>query len=297
MAKTGLVLEGGGMRGAYTAGVLDAFLDLGIHFNDIMGVSAGAGNALSYISLQKGRNRELYRVFAPDDRYLSFKNLLKTGSFFGMDFVFYEVPRRLLPFDYKTFRESEKVLTIVATNVESGQPFYKEIHDVDDDVQMRYVCASAAIPMASTMFRIDGNILMDGGASDSIPIEYSMGRGNEKNVVVVTRNRGWRAKKSAFSNFAYIRYPNHRTFARTIANRFEYYNHSLDLLKAQEEQGSAIVLYPSRPLDVSRFEKDPRKLLALYDNGYEDALALRNEMQSFLADSSNVYIDEPKTLP
>lgn len=294
MANTGLVLEGGGMRGAYTAGVLDAFLDLGIHFNDITGVSAGAGNALSYISLQHGRNRELYRRFAPDDRYLSFKNMLKIGSFFGMDFVFYEVPRKLLPFDYKTFRESKKVLTIVATNVEDGRPFYKEIHDVDDDVQMRYVCASAAIPMASTMFHIDGHTLMDGGASDSIPIEYSMGRGNAKNVVVVTRNRGWRAKKSAFSNLAYLRYPNHRAFARAVANRFEYYNHSLDILKNQEENGNAIVLYPSRPLEVSRFEKDPQKLLALYDNGYEDTMAMSSQLLAFLAGSANVYI-EPHT--
>ncbi len=293
MAKTGLVLEGGGMRGAYTAGVLDAFLDLGIHFGDITGVSAGAGNALSYISLQRGRNRELYRRFAPDDRYLSFKNMLKTGSFFGMDFVFYEVPRKLLPFDYKTFRESQKVLTIVATNVADGKPFYKSVHDVDDDKQMRYVCASAAIPMASTMFRIDGNILMDGGASDSIPIEYSMSRGNEKNVVVVTRNRGWRAKKSIFSNIAYLRYPTHRAFAHAVANRFEYYNHSLDILKAQEEAGTAIVLYPSRPLEVSRFEKDPEKLLALYDNGYADAMALRLKLYSFLEGSTNVHISPP----
>lgn len=290
MTNTGLVLEGGGMRGAYTAGVLDAFLDLGIHFKDIIGVSAGAANAISYISLQYGRNRELYRRFAPDERYLSFKNFLKTGSFFGMNYVFYEVPQVHLPFDYKAFKESDKSLTIVATSVKDGAAFYKQIDDVEDENQMKYLCASAAIPMASTMFHVDGELLMDGGASDSIPIEYSMRKGNEKNIVVLTRNKGWQAKKSAFSSFAYLRYPRHRKFAHTVANRFKYYNESLAIAAEQARLGNAIVLYPSQPIVASRFEKDPDKLLALYQNGYDDALALKEDLYDFLKDSSTVDI-------
>jgi predicted patatin/cPLA2 family phospholipase len=290
MEKTGLVLEGGGMRGAYTAGILDAFLDMGIHFKDIIGVSAGAANALSYISLQHGRNREIYRRFAPDDRYLSFKSLLKTGSFFGMDFVFYEVPRRLLKFNYDVYRESDKILTIVATDVDTGKPFYRVVNDVDDDGEMQYLCASAAIPMASTIYHIGGRKLMDGGASDSIPIEYSIGKGNTKNVVVVTRRKGYRARKNIFSNFSYLRYPTYRKFARTVANRFGYYNHSLDLLEELEASGRALVFYPSRPVEAVRFEKDPGKLLSLYQNGYDDAAAMRERLSAFLADSAQVEL-------
>ncbi len=290
MAKTGLVLEGGGMRGAYTAGVLDAFLDMGIHFNDIIGVSAGAANAISYISNQHGRNREVYRRFAPDDRYLSIKSLLKTGSFFGMEYVFYEVPKVHLPFDYDAYKESPKELTIVATDVRTGKPLYKTVDDVSEDDKMQYLCASAAIPIASKIVKIDGHKLMDGGASDSIPIQYSLNKGNTKNVVVVTRNKGYRANKTAINNFAYLRYPFHRKFAHTVANRATQYNRSLDVLEREEKAGNAIVIYPSRPITADRFEKDPNKLVALFENGYDDATAVKDKLYAFLNDSETVDI-------
>ncbi|HBU12084.1 MAG TPA: patatin family protein [Clostridiales bacterium] len=294
MAKTGLVLEGGGMRGAYTAGVLDAFLDMGIHFKDIIGVSAGAANAISYISLQNGRNKEVYRRFAPDDKYLSFKSFVKTGSFFGMRYVFYEVPRIHLPFDYETFKNSNKKLTIVATNFKDGTPFYKVLGDLSDDNEMQYLCASAAIPIASTVVRVDGRKLMDGGASDSIPIAYSLKKGNAKNVVVVTRNKGWRAQKGPASNLVYLRYPFHRKFARAVANRFDYYNKSLDMAAEQEERGDAIVFYPSRPIEAVRFEKDPVKLLKLYQNGYDDAIDKKERLLAFLRGSETVELENTR---
>jgi len=290
MASTGLVLEGGGMRGAYTAGVLDAFLDIGVHFKDIIGVSAGAANSISYISGQYGRNKEVYHTFAPKKEYLSLSNFIKTGSMFGMKYVFFDVTRKYLPFDYDAFKNSDKKLTIVATNIEDGKAFYKVVDDLDDDHQMLYLCASAAIPMASTIVDVDGHRLMDGGASDSIPIEYSMSKGNEKNVVVVTRNKGYRAKKSVFSNIAYLRYPRHRQFAHTVANRFGYYNRSLEIIDEQERQGNAIVFYPSKPIEVTRFEKDPGKMLALYQNGYDDGIAMKERLYSFLESSENVDI-------
>lgn len=290
MEKVGLVLEGGGMRGSYTAGVLDAFLNMGIHLKDIIGVSAGAANAISYISGQYGRNKEIYRRFAPDNKYLSLKNLFKTGSVFGMHYVFYEVTRNLLPFNYQAFNASDKKLTIVATNVRDGKPFYRVIGNLDDDNEMKYLCASAAIPMASTIVRVDGHKLMDGGASNSIPIEYSVSKGNTKNVVVVTRNRGYRANKSVLSNFAFIRYPRYRNFAHTVANRFDYYNKSLDILEQLESSGEAIVLYPSRPIKAVRFEKNPDVLLETYQNGYEDAIAIQDILYSFLKGSANVDI-------
>ncbi|MGI6152898.1 MAG: patatin-like phospholipase family protein [Christensenellaceae bacterium] len=292
MAKTGLVLEGGGMHGIYSAGVLDAFLDLGIEFLDIIGVSAGACNALSYISKQYKRNLNVYTTYAPDDRYLSFKSYLKTGSFFGMQFVFYEVPQKLIPFDYDTYAASPQKLTIVATNFEDGKPFYKEVPDMRQD--MIYICATSAIPMASRVIRVDGHQLMDGGASDSIPIEYSMRQGNAKNVVVLTRNEGFRAKKSKLSFMPHLFYPRHRAFAGTVANRAGYYNKSLDICEAQQQEGNAIVIRPVKPLTVDRFERDPQKLAALYYEGYNDTMAKKEELLTFLSGSDNVNITPPR---
>lgn len=290
MANTGLVLEGGGMRGMYGAGVLDAFIDLGIKFLDIIGVSAGAANALSYISWQHSRNYNVYTTFAPDDRYVSFKSYLKTGSFFGMQFVFYEVPQSLIPFDYDTYNTSPMKLTAVATDVETGKPVYLEIDNISDE--MDCVCASSAIPMASRIVHVRGHKLMDGGASDSIPIEYSMGKGNVKNIAVLSRNAGYRAKKGKLSFFPYLFYPRHRAFARTVANRFDYYNESVEICEEQEREGNAIIIRPSMKLESNyRFERDPEKLKPLYENGYEDTMRIKDKLYDFLADAENVLIE------
>ncbi|MEG0252217.1 MAG: patatin family protein [Christensenellaceae bacterium] len=290
MTKVGLVLEGGGMRGAYTAGVLDAFLDMGIHFKDIIGVSAGAANAISYVSEQHGRNLEIYKRFPSDDRYLSFKSFLKTGSFFGMQFVFYEVTRNLLPFDYSAFKNSDMKLTAVCTNVKNGKAFYKELDDINDDNEMKYLCASAAIPMASTIVKVDGHKLMDGGASDSIPIEYSLSKGNLKNIIVLTRNEGFRQHKTKAGFFAHLRYLKYQKFAHTVANRHEYYNKSLDIAQAQEKNKQALIIRPQHPIVASRFERSPEVLTELYHQGYEETLAIHKEILNFLQDAENVTI-------
>jgi len=292
MANTGLVLEGGGMRGVYGAGVLDAFIDLGIKFLDVIGVSAGAANALSYISWQYRRNYTVYTTFAPDDRYVSFKSYLKTGSFFGMQFVFYEVPRSLVPFDYDTYNNSPQKLTAVATDVETGKPFYMQIGNISEE--MDCICASSAIPMASRIVHTRGRKLMDGGASDSIPIEYSLGKGNTKNVIVLSRNEGYRAKKGKLSFFPYLFYPKYRAFAHAVANRFDYYNKSIEICEEQERAGDAIIIRPSMKLESSyRFERDPEKLKLLYQNGYEDAMRIRDRLLSFLSGSDNVLVEKP----
>lgn len=290
MDKAGLILEGGGMRGIYTAGVLDAFLSLGIKFLDIIGVSAGACNALSYISNQFKRNFNVYTTYAPDDRYLSFKSYVKTGSFFGMQFVFYEVPQNLIPFDYDEFANSPMKLTAVATNIEDGTPFYKELGDLRND--MVYVCASSAIPMASRVVKVGGHKLMDGGASDSIPIEYSLKKGNNKNVIVLTRNEGFVAKKGKFSFMSHLFYPTRYKFAKTVANRFGFYNHSLAVCEQQQAQGDAIIIRPSKPLVCDRFERDPEKLADLWQNGYDDALAMKDELFKFLESSDGIIMPQ-----
>lgn len=289
MTKAGLILEGGGMRGSYTAGVLDAFLDMGVHMEDIIGVSAGAANAISYISGQRGRNLTIYNTCI-NRKYLSFWNFLTTGSFFGMKYVFYEVTRNIIPFDYEAYKNSPKKLTIVATNVDDGKAFYHQLNDLNCDADMKYLCASAAIPMASTIVKADGYKLMDGGASDSIPIEYSLRKGNRKNVIVLTRNEGFTHQKSRMSWYAYLRYPTHRAFARTIANRYQYYNESLRIAEQQEKDGSAIIIRPTQPIIAGRMEKDPQKLSAQYQVGYDDAIAKKESLLAFLTDTDNVTL-------
>ncbi|MBC5646962.1 patatin-like phospholipase family protein [Christensenella tenuis] len=287
MAKAGLILEGGGMRGSYTAGVLDAFLDLGIHSEDIIGVSAGAANAISYVSEQQGRNLTIYNTCI-NRKYLSAWNFLTTGSFFGMKYVFYEVTRNIIPFDYDTFKNSRKKLTIVATNVKDGKPFYKQLSDLNNDADMKYLCATAAIPMASTIVKVDGHQLMDGGASDSIPIEYSLSKGNTKNIIVLTRCAGFRHEKGKMNWFPYIRYPSHREFAYTIANRYQYYNKSIEIAEQQEREGNALIIRPSRPIIAGRMEKNPKKLSAQYQVGYDDTMAMRDKLLVFADGLENV---------
>ncbi len=278
------------MRGAYTGGVLDAFMELGIAFYDCYGVSAGAGNALSYISNQKGRNYRLYTEFVPDKRYLSVSNFFKTGSMFGRKFVFYDVPNIHLYFDYDAYKNSKIKLTAVATNVITGKPFYKKIDDIS--TQMHYVCASAAIPLASTIVKADGCKLLDGGTSDSIPIEHSISMGNNKNVIVLTRKSDYRAKKSKFAFMFHLRYLPYQKFAKVAANRYEYYNKSLEIANKEEMEGNAIIIRPKKPLIADKFTKDPKILGDLYKDGYNDVMEIKEQLLNFLSDCSNVEISK-----
>ena len=289
MAKAGLILEGGGMRGSYTAGVLDAFLDLGIHIEDIIGVSAGAANAISYVSEQHGHNLTIYNTCI-NRKYLSAWNFFTTGSFFGMKYVFYEVTRNIIPFDYDKFKNSKKKLTVVTTNLADGKPFYKQLSDLNNDTDMKYLCATAAIPMASTIVKADGFRLMDGGASDSIPIEYSLAKENKKNIIVLTRCAGFQHKKSRMSWFPYVRYPAHREFAHTISNRYRYYNKSIEIAEREEREGNALIIRPSKPIIAGRMEKDPGKLSAQYQIGYDDAMAMKDRLLSFVQGLENVEL-------
>lgn len=297
MKTCGLILEGGGMRGAYTAGALDALLDMGIHIKDVIGVSAGAANSMAYLSDQRGRNLVLYKRFAPDDKYLSLKNMLTTGSYFGMHYVFFEVTSNILPYNYADYRKSDKRLTSVSTDVKTGKAFYKYIDDFEDETQMTYVMSSAAIPLFSNIVKVEGHKLMDGSAADSIPIEYSISKGNEKNIVILTRNKGYRAKESFLPKLAYLRYAFYRDFAKTVATRHIYYNKSLDIVEKEEQEGRAVAIYPTKPITISRFEKNPDNLVKLYEEGLADTMAKKDELLKFVADCDNVSVEIRETVP
>lgn len=266
-----LVLEGGGMRGLYTSGVLDFFLDHNLHFGYVVGVSAGACQATSYISRQKGRSKTTNTAFLDDWRYMSLRSFLLTGSYFGMKFLFDDIPNRLVPFDYNTFFESPIQLEIGTTDCRTGASRYFTKEDLDHECTV--LRASCSLPLISPVVHFKDSPLLDGGIADPIPVRRALQHSDDKLVVILTQNRGYR--KKAISKFertmlhlAYRKYP---AFIETVLKRHEQYNETLDLLETLESKGKAIVFRPSTPLEVDRYEKNPAKLLALYQRGYQDA--------------------------
>lgn len=264
----GLVLEGGGLRGQYTAGVLDAFLDAGIDFPYIVGVSAGASIACSYVSRQRGRNLEIVERFRNDPRYLSFRNLLTKGCLFGMDFIYDEVPHRHVPFDFAAFERSPSRFVTVCADIGSGEAVYYG-KDADHLTVLR---ASASLPFLSKPVRYDGRELLDGAIVDAIPLAKAKSEGYARNVVVLTRPAGYR-KEEESTLPARIVYRNYPALVEALGLRVRRYNEAMELVEAEEAAGTVLAIRPSRDLGVGRTEKSVAKLRALYDLGLEDGAA------------------------
>lgn len=269
MQNTGLVLEGGGMRGVYTCGVLEYFLETELYFNYVIGVSAGACNAASYISRQKGRNQKVNVEFVRDPRYMSIKNLITKKSYFGWDFIFNEIPNKYVKFDFEEFNKSDCKFVIVATDCATGKAVYFQKEDVDD--KFYPLRASASLPLISEMIKFKGYELLDGGLADSIPIKKSIADGNNKNIIVLTRNKEYRKEPVGNKGIIKLKYRKYPKLLNAIFDRYKHYNDTLDYIEHLENNGEAIVIRPSKPLDVKRTEKDSEKLNALFNNGYEDA--------------------------
>lgn len=280
MYQAGLILEGGGMRGLYTAGVLDYFLDIGLEFQEVYGVSAGACNACSYLSKQRGRSLRINTEYLDDPRYCGLESLIKTGDLFGVDMLYDIIPNELDLYDYETFSKYPGKAYAVVTNCETGKAEYMQLQDMRKDIQA--VRASSSLPMVSRMVEIHGNHYLDGGISDSIPVIQSMRNGNKKNVVVLTRDPSYRktpTKTMAAFRVRYSRYPN---LIRQMEHRHIRYNRTLDFLKKGEEAGKIFVIQPQKPVEIDRIEKNKEKLEELYEIGYEEAKNLYNELMKFL---------------
>lgn len=280
MNKIGLILEGGGMRGIYTAGVLDFFIEKNIEVDITIGVSAGSCHASSYLSKQYKRAYNATVDYINDKRYLSFSNLIKTGSIFGMDFMFNKIPNELNIYDYDTFAKSKSKFVVVATNCETGSPEYFELKDLKKEII--YMQASCSIPMFANIVEIDDFKLVDGGVSDSIPIEYSLNQGYKKNIVVLTRDITYKKNKQKFLpivNKKYKKYPN---LIKAIENRHLNYNKSLNLVNQLEKDGDVLVIRPKKPVNVSQIEKNAKKLTSLYEEGYDDAKELYDKILDFI---------------
>ena len=268
-SKSGLVLEGGGMRGVFTCGVLDNFMDRGIRFPYTIGVSAGACNGLSYMSEQRGRakysNIDLLREY----HYIGLKQLLLKGNLIDFDLLFYTFPEKIIPYDYERLAACEEHFEMVTTDCRTGKAcYFEEKHDPVRVIDL--VKASSSLPFVSPISYVDGRPMLDGGITDSIPLLRAQELGYDNNIVVLTRNRGYRKpdKPTPVPPFIYRKYPELR---RAIHSRNKMYNEQISTIEQLEESGKLTVLRPQRPIEVGRMERDYRKLMSLYEEGYECA--------------------------
>lgn len=267
--KLGLVLEGGGMRGIYTVGVLDFFLKENIKMDYVIGVSAGACNGISYVSNQQGRSYRVNTNYLKDKRYASFTNYLKTRSIFGMDFIFDEIPNKLDIFDFDTFLSSPTEFVVGVTDVLTGKPIYfgKDALKYDSTV----LRASSSIPIFSPIVDFNGGKYLDGGTSDPIPVRKALEDGCDKVIVVLTRDRSYVKKAESFRTIYHRIFKQYPQMVRLLDERHQIYNETLQYVTELEKSGKAIVIAPSIPINISRFEKNLNKLQSLYDMGIRDS--------------------------
>ena len=280
MNKSALVLEGGGMRGAYTAGVLDYLMEKGVSFDSIYGVSAGALIGANFKTGQVGRGLRAFAAYLQDEIYAGPQHLLKTGDWFNIDFSYNKIPNELDPADYDAFSASPVNFYSVVSNVETGKAEYIRITDLKG--QMDLVRASATLPLLSNIVEYEGKKYLDGGSCDSIPLKKSMADGHNKNLVVLTQHRGY-AKKPSANRYAcrlmYKKYPN---YVKAIDNRHNMYNRQLKLVYEMEKQGKAFVIQPVAKVEVSRLEKNPARLVELYHQGKMDAASCYQRLVEYL---------------
>lgn len=277
--KTGLVLEGGGMRGIYTAGVLDVLMEERIHFDGVIGVSAGAIHGASFVAEQKGRNIRYYKKYCADKRFMSFHNLLKTGDLVNEQFCYHELPDLLDPFDYDTLDNSKTEFYVTCTNVESGKAEYLRMKDSRKEIDL--LRASASMPYVTRIIQYEGKKLLDGGCADSIPVKAFAKMGFNRPVVVLTRDKDYikEAQNPYIPKIFYYKYPK---FAKTLQNRHLIYNRTRELIDRWEREEKIFVVRPSRVLDIGRMEKNPDELQRIYDIGVDDARNCIEKLKKFL---------------
>lgn len=267
MTEGALVLEGGSLRGVFTAGVLDVLMEQGVEMSYVNGVSAGSMSGMSYISKQIGRTIKVDMDYVNDKRFLSFRNMVKNRSIFNFEFLFGELSDNLVPFDYETFEQSEQIFEVVATRCKTGRPEYFNKKDCNDFIGA--VKASSSIPILSSMISIDGKKYLDGGCSMPIAYQRAIDLGYEKIVLVLTREQGYRKPPlDKWTRRGYERYfaplPN---FLKALLDVPDRYNHMQEEIDRLEQAGRIYVIRPDAHVTVRRTEQDKRKLEALYQDG------------------------------
>ncbi len=269
--KTGLILEGGALRGLFTAGILDVFMEKNITFDGLIGVSAGACFGCNFKSRQLGRVIRYNKRFAKDPRYCSWKSLFTTGDLFGANFCYRTLPKELDIFDTEAFENNPMEFHIAATDANTGKSVYKKLTKADDTT-LDWIRASASMPLVSRAVEIDGNHYLDGGLSDGIPIKYFESLGFNKNIVITTRPRGYRKfprKSLSFLKPLFRKYPKVFTALKT---RHTWYNETLQYIDKKVAEGNTISIAPKEPLEISRVCHDPDVMQRVYELGRATAI-------------------------
>lgn len=281
--RKGLVLEGGAMRGMFTCGILDVFLEKGIEFDSAVGVSAGAVFGCNYKTRQLGRALRYNKRFSRDRRYCSVWSLLTTGDLYGAKFCYDELPNVLDPFDYDSFKKNPMEFWCVTTDVESGKARYDLMDDGrgDDMLLMR---ASASMPIVSRPVKVKGRELLDGGVADPIPFDFMLSRNVDRTLVILTQPYDYvKGKEGLLPIFKILYRVRRKGISSAMAIRHNVYNSETERLKALEKEGKVYVLRPEKPLEVGKTEKDPERLQTVYDEGRRLALAKLDEIVGYLS--------------
>lgn len=265
--NTGLVLEGGGMRGVFTSGVLDAFMKHDLYFRYVVAVSAGACNGLSYMSRQPRRARLSNIDMLAKYDYIGLRHLVTQGCIFDPELLYERFPNKIVPFDYDTYFRNPAVFEMAVTNCHTGRVEYLSEHSGNRQRLIDICRASSSLPYVSKIVEVDGQPYLDGGIIDSVPVERAISQGHERNVVIMTRNRGYRhtSRDLKIPKYVYRNYPRLRV---ALSHRVAVYNAQLELVERMEDEGRIAVIRPLRPMNVGRMEKDVQKLEALYEEGF-----------------------------
>ena len=278
--KVGLVLEGGAMRGMYTAGVLDVFLEKCISVDAVVGVSAGALFGVNYLSRQKGRVIRYNKRFNSDKNYMGLRPLLREGNIVSTKYAYEEVPRKLDPFDDESYKKSGIPFYAVVTDIETGEPEYIQVYSAFE--QMDVLRASGSMPFVSKPVLYNNKMYLDGGISDSIPFQWLSSQGYDKLIVILTRDMEYR-KKPMSSSLIKLFYKKQPQLSEKLLKRHDVYNKSVELLKHWENEGKVFVIRPSKPIEIGRIETNPDKLQEVYDLGLKDATESLLELQKYIS--------------
>lgn len=279
--KTGLIMEGGAMRGMFTAGVLDVLMENGLVTDGAIGVSAGAVFGCNYKSHQIGRVIRYNTEYCNDKRYASFKNLVKTGNLYSEQFCYHEVPEKLDPFNEAAFAASPMDFFVVCTDVKTGEPIYHKCRkgDAEDVLWME---ASASMPLAAKIVKIGHYGLLDGGVADSIPVRFFESIGYKRNLIILTQPKGYIKKKNKFLPAIRARYFRYPAFVEAVADRHERYNETLSYISMLEQAGKDYVIRPPIPLEIGAMERDPAQLRRVYETGRAVAQIQVDKIRDFL---------------
>ena len=277
------MLEGGGMRGLFSTGVLDAFLKEGITVDGMVGVSAGACLGCNYKSRQIGRALRYNIKLRKDPKYMGWRSLIKTGDFIGAEYTYHYVPTYVDVFDREAFSDNPMKFEVVCTDVWTGRPIYKQIDTITDET-LDWIRASASLPLLSRPVELEGHVMLDGGMADAIPLRYWQSQGYDKNIVILTQPRDFRKKKTGMMPLFRLLMRKYPAVIEAMAHRHEMYNDQLDYILEEEKRGKTLLIFPPSKLDIGRVEQSADKMSAIRQLGEDTAMAMMERIKAFLAE-------------